>query len=260
MKAIKQDKKIHKDDLIKHEIKDEIRLNKYISDSGYCSRREADKIIELGKVKINNEVAVVGSKVKAGDLVTVSGKKVTNNQTRIYLMLNKPVGITCTNDLNVKGNIRTFVNYKELVFPIGRLDKDSSGLILLTNDGDIVNKILRAEYGHEKEYVVTVDKDIDNDFITKMASGVTIYNQAAHKKQKTLETTLEKLDSRTFKIILRQGLNRQIRRMTKELGFNVVSLRRIRIMDLRLGDLKVGEYRYLTNDELISLNKKINAR
>lgn len=258
-RAIFKDAPKHKKNLITHEEKEELRLNKYLSDLGITSRRGADKLVEDGKVSVNGVIAVVGMKVSGSDEVLVNGKPVGAIAPRTYIMLHKPTGITCTNDLSVKGNIRAFVNYKELIFPVGRLDKDSSGLILLTNDGDIVNKILRAEYGHEKEYVVTVDKDFDETFIKKMSDGVIIYNQVAHKDEKTAKAKVTRLDSRSFKIILKQGLNRQIRRMTKALGYNVKSLKRIRIMHIRLGDLEVGKWRYLNNQELIELDTKIKS-
>lgn len=257
-KAIKTNTKLHRQDIIVHEQVDSLRLNKFISDSGYCSRREADRLIETGQVKINGEVALLGTKVFPKDIVTVKGTKINLTNKAVYIMLYKPTGITCTNDLRVRGNIRNFVDYHELIFPIGRLDKDSSGLILLTNDGDIVNKILRAENGHEKEYVVTVDKDITPQFIKHLEEGVTIFNQVANKNQVTAPTTIVQTDKRTFKITLKQGLNRQIRRMTETQGYIVKSLKRIRIINLKLGSLKVGQWRYLTDEELIQLNKDIN--
>lgn len=257
-KAISKKNKIHDENLIKHDSRELIRLNKYISDSGFCSRREADRYILEERVKINGKLALVGSKVSINDLVTVDNKKISNNSSRVYIMLHKPTGITCTNDLKIKDNIRSYLNYHELVFTIGRLDKDSSGLILLTNDGDIVNKLLRSEFGHEKEYIVTVDQDITDDFIFRMGNGVLIYNQVSKKNQVTKKCHVEKLDKRTFRIILKQGLNRQIRRMTEELGYNVKSLKRIRVANIRIGDLKVGEWRYLNNKELEVLNELIN--
>lgn len=244
-------------EIIKHEEKKTYRLNKFISDQGFASRRGADRLITEGRVFVNGVKAVVGMQVNENDLVTIDGKELKVDKSRVYLMLNKPKGIISTTDSKIKGNIKDYVNYHELIFPIGRLDKDSTGLIILTNDGDIVNKILRAEYGHEKEYLVTVDKDIDNNFIKQMTNGVIIYNPVQHRHEKTLPATLKKIDERSFSIIIKQGLNRQIRRMTKSLGYNVVSLERIRIMDLELGDLKVGDYRLLNNDELEKINRRI---
>lgn len=257
-KAIKANTKLHRQDIIVHDQVDSLRLNKYISDSGYCSRREADRLIENGSVKINGQVALLGTKVFPKDVVSVNGTKINLTNKTVYIMLYKPTGITCTNDTRVRGNIRDFVDYHELIFPIGRLDKDSSGLILLTNDGDIVNKILRAENGHEKEYVVTVDKDITPEFVKHLEEGVTIFNQVANKNQITAPTKIVPTDKRTFKITLKQGLNRQIRRMTETQGYIVKSLKRIRIINLKLGSLKVGQWRYLTDEELIQLNKDIN--
>ena len=258
MKAQQKGNTKHQQNLIKHDTNESTRLNKYISDSGFCSRREADSFIENGHVTIDGAKAVLGAKVVPGQIVSVDGKIVEPKSSRVYIMLNKPIGITCTNDLEIKNNIRSFVDYKELIFPIGRLDKDSTGLILLTNDGDIVNKILRAEYGHEKEYIVTLSQDITKDFISKMRSGVIIYNQVAHKDQKTNPCDIEMIDNKTFRIILTQGLNKQIRRMCEALGYYVDTLKRIRIMNIELGDLKLGEWRYLSDIELSNLNKLIN--
>lgn len=249
----------HKDNLIKHNLKEEIRLNKYISDLGYASRREADKLILDGLVTVNDIKAVVGMKVKTDDIVKINGKTLQKETKKVYIMLNKPRGITTSNDPKIKDNIKDYVNYPKMIFPVGRLDKDSSGLILLTNDGDIVNKILRKEYGHEKEYVVTVDKDITDDFITNLENGVKIYNPVSKKYEITDKAKLTKTNNNTFKIILKQGLNRQIRRMTRTQGYTVTSLRRIRVINLTLKDLEVGKWRYLTNEELIQLNKDINS-
>lgn len=232
---------IHKD------LKDEIRLNKFISDSGICSRREADKLIENGKVTINNSLAITGTKVKIGDTVKVNGKLISKDDDLIYLALNKPVGITCTTENKIKGNIVDFINHKKRIFPIGRLDKDSQGLIFLTNDGDIVNKILRAGNNHEKEYIVTVDKPINNDFITKMSNGVPILGTITKK------CFVKKESKYSFRIILTQGLNRQIRRMCEFLGFKVTKLERIRIMNVSLQNLKIGQWRYLTSNELLEI-------
>ena len=226
---------------------DEKRINKAISDTGYCSRRAADALIDSGRVRINGELALMGVKVTSEDQITVDGKAVSNKPPLVYLALNKPRGIECTTNRKVKNNIVDFINHKERIFPIGRLDKDSEGLILMTNDGDIVNKILRARNNHEKEYIVTVNKPITDSFIQKMSSGVPILDTI------TRESFVEKIDHKTFRIILTQGLNRQIRRMTEYLDFKVVTLKRIRIMNILLGSLKLGTYRSLSPIELQEL-------
>lgn len=228
------------------------RVNKYIASSGYCSRREADRLIEQGLVTIDGVTAVNGSQVFEGQTVLVSGKPVVPTDNHLYIALNKPLGITSTADTTDPDNIIDFLGLDERVFTIGRLDKNSSGLILLTNDGDIVNKLLRAENGHEKEYVVTVDKPFDDKFIEKMSSGVPILDRV------TLPCTVTRKGPRTFNIILKQGLNRQIRRMCEYLGYRVVKLKRIRFMNILLGDMKPGEYRELTNHEKQVLFKMIN--
>lgn len=225
----------------------EKRINKAISDTGHCSRRAADALIEEGRVKVNGELAVMGLKVTSDDEITVDGKVVSYQPPLIYLALNKPRGIECTTNRKVKHNIVDFINHKERIFPIGRLDKDSDGLILMTNDGDIVNKILRARNNHEKEYIVTVNKVITDTFIKKMADGVPILDTVTRK------SFVEKMDDKTFRIILTQGLNRQIRRMTEYLGYKVVTLKRIRIMNIQLGSLKLGTYRSLSPLELQEL-------
>lgn len=219
------------------------RINKYIAASGFCSRREADKLIEEGKVYIDGQLADLGSRVIEGQEVTIDGKPLTMKDSHVYLALNKPLGITCTTDQRDVDNIVDFLNYPTRVFPIGRLDKNSSGLILLTDDGDIVNRLLRAENGHEKEYLVTVDKPYDDEFLKRMSGGLPILGQM------TLPCTVKRTGNRSFKIILKQGLNRQIRRMCDYLGYKVVKLRRVRIMNIELGDLPVGHYRPLTNHE-----------
>lgn len=219
------------------------RINKYIAASGFCSRREADKLIEEGKVYIDGQLADLGSRVIEGQDVTIDGKPLTMKDSHVYLALNKPLGITCTTDQRDVDNIVDFLNYPTRVFPIGRLDKNSSGLILLTDDGDIVNRLLRAENGHEKEYLVTVDKPYDDEFLKRMSGGLPILGQM------TLPCTVKRTGNRSFKIILKQGLNRQIRRMCDYLGYKVVKLRRVRIMNIELGDLPVGHYRPLTNHE-----------
>ncbi len=224
-----------------------IRLNKYISESGICSRREADKFIEAGKVSINGEKAVVGSKVSNTDTVIVNGIAIKPKINKVYIALNKPVGITCTTETHVDGNIINFMNYPERIFPIGRLDKPSEGLIFLTNDGDIVNKILRAGNNHEKEYIVSVDKPITKEFIAAMEGGVPILDTI------TKPCKVKKIGKCTFNIVLTQGLNRQIRRMCEYLGYSVSSLKRVRIMNISLSSLPVGKWRYLSEKEVQEL-------
>ena len=228
------------------------RINKYLSEIGFCSRREADKLIEAGRVTINGKVPEMGTKFMPGDEVRVDGKALNKPQEEfVYLAFNKPVGIVCTTDTGVeKDNIIDFINYPKRIFPIGRLDKPSEGLIFLTNDGDIVNKILRARNNHEKEYIVKVDRIIDADFILKMSSGVPILDTVTRKCK------VEPIDQYRFKIVLTQGLNRQIRRMCEYLGYNVVRLKRIRIMNIKL-DVPVGKWRYLTPAELQEIQKLV---
>ncbi|MGG0643927.1 23S rRNA pseudouridine(2604) synthase RluF [Sporosarcina gallistercoris] len=229
-----------------------MRINKFLSEAGITSRRGADKWIEAGRVVINGETAELGSKVEDGDLVEVDGKPVSVEEQLVYLMLNKPVGITSTTERHVAGNVVDFINHPLRIFHIGRLDKDSDGLLLLTNDGDIVNEILREEHGHEKEYIVTVDRPITDQFIQEMEQGVPILDTM------TKPCKVRKLGSRKFNITLTQGLNRQIRRMCTALGYNVVSLRRMRIMNLTLGNLPVGQWRDLTDSERNGLFKALN--
>lgn len=236
-----------------------MRINKFLSEAGVCSRRGADKWIEAGRIKINGVKAELGSKVTEGDSVEVDNKVVTLNTDKgyVYIKLNKPRGITSTTERHIKGNIVDFVGHSERIFHIGRLDKDSEGLILLTNDGDIVNEILRKEGRHEKEYIVTVDKPITDDFVKQMSEGVAILDTV------TLPAEVEKLNTKTFKIILTQGLNRQIRRMTEVLGYEVKQLRRIRVMNILVDDLKLGEWKDLTEaekDELFSMLKYVPKR
>ena len=231
----------------------QVRLNKFISETGYCSRREADKLIEDGRVTIDGIKAVMGMKVNLDANVKVDGKPLKKEEKLVYIALNKPVGITCTTEKKVKANIVDFVNHEKRIFPIGRLDKDSQGLILLTNDGDIVNKILRAGNNHEKEYIVTVDKPIDTKFIDSMSSGVKILGTITKK------CIVNKINERTFRIILTQGMNRQIRRMCEALGYNVTKLNRIRIMNINLGNLKIGSWRNLSSEELRKLNSLIST-
>jgi len=230
------------------------RLNKYLSEAGYCSRRAADKLIDEGRVTINGIVPEMGTKVLIGDEVKVDGKTIFNDtEKRTYIAFNKPVGIVCTTDTGVeKDNIIDYINYPSRIFPIGRLDKDSEGLILLTDDGDIVNKILRASNNHEKEYIVTVDKPISQTFIQRMAGGIPLEELG----KTTKSCKVEKLSTFEFKIILTQGLNRQIRRMCEYLNYEVQSLKRTRIMNIHL-KCEVGSYRDLTEEELITLNKML---
>ncbi|NNF19321.1 MAG: 23S rRNA pseudouridine(2604) synthase RluF [Flavobacteriaceae bacterium] len=222
-----------------------VRINKYFSEVGYCSRREADKLIAKGQVTINGELAEMGSKVAPGDEVRLNGKLITGKETKqVYLAFNKPRGIVCTTDTRrEKNNIIDYINYPERIFPIGRLDKDSQGLILLTSDGDIVNKILRARNNHEKEYLVTVKHPITKSFIHKMGNGVPILGTVTKK------CVVEQLDRFRFRIILTQGLNRQIRRMCEHLGNKVVELERYRIMNINL-DVPMGKWRHLSKGEL----------
>ena len=226
------------------------RINKYLSEVGFCSRRAADKLIEEGKVTINGEITEIGSKVEEGDQVEVEGQKIINpkKQKNIYLAFNKPIGIVCTTDRRVEpDNIIDFIKYPKRIFPIGRLDKPSEGLIFLTNDGDIVNKILRARNNHEKEYIVSVNRPINKDFIQSMSNGVEILETI------TKNCYVKQLGPKKFKIILTQGINRQIRRMCEALGYRVKSLKRVRIMNIKL-DVPTGKYRQFTKNELLELN------
>ena len=228
-----------------------VRINKYLSEVGYCSRRVADRLIEDGKVTINGKVPEMGTKVKEGDQVEVKGQRIekSKKQKNIYLAFNKPIGIVCTTDRSVnQNNIIDFIKYPSRIFPIGRLDKLSEGLIFLTNDGDIVNKILRARNNHEKEYVVSVNRPINKDFVQRMSSGVEILDTI------TKNCFVKKLGPKKFQIILTQGLNRQIRRMCESLGYRVVSLKRVRIMNIKL-DVPTGKYREFTKEELIKINR-----
>lgn len=230
---------------------EEIRLNKYMSETGICSRREADRYIESGRVTVDGVKAIPGIKVSKGQVVKLDGKSISKEEEMIYIALNKPVGITCTTDRNIKRNIVDFVNHEKRIFHIGRLDKDSEGLILLTNDGDIVNKILRAGNNHDKEYIVTVNKPINDEFIKRMGNGIKILGKITKK------CPVNKEGEKTFRIILTEGMNRQIRRMCEALGYKVTKLKRIRIMNIKLGKLKIGEWRNLTNEELKGLNELI---
>ena len=231
-----------------------IRINKYLSQVGFCSRREADKLLQDHKILINDKLPELGAKVNKGDVVKVNAKVVSPKQDKhVYLIFNKPKGIVCTTDTGVeKDNIIDFINYPTRIYPIGRLDKMSEGLIFLTNDGAIVNKILRARNYHEKEYVVKVNKPITNDFLNKMSTGVKILDTTTRK------CDVKKVNINTFKITLTQGLNRQIRRMCEALDYRVISLKRIRIMHVKL-DLPLGKYRYFSEDELNQLLNDING-
>ncbi|WP_406682767.1 pseudouridine synthase [Seonamhaeicola sp. MEBiC1930] len=231
------------------------RINKYLSEAGYCSRRAADKLIDEGRVTINGVIPEMGTKVAPNDVVAIDGEVVAAKKEEfVYLAFNKPVGIVCTTDTRVeKNNIIDFIGYHKRIFPIGRLDKPSEGLILLTDDGDIVNKILRASNNHEKEYIVTVDKPISQTFIERMSKGIYL----EELKQTTKTCFVKKLSSYKFKIILTQGLNRQIRRMCAHLSYDVQTLKRVRIMNINL-DLPVGEHRELTKDEYRELSNLIS--
>jgi 23S rRNA pseudouridine2604 synthase len=224
-----------------------VRLNKYISETGICSRREADKLIEAGRVTCNGLPAVLGTQVGEADEIRVDGRLVGLRKKQIYIALNKPVGITCTTETHVEGNIIDLVGHKERIFPIGRLDKDSEGLILLTNDGDIVNEILRSENNHEKEYLVTVERAVTDLSLKMMADGVKIMGEI------TKPCKVSRINEKTFRMILTQGLNRQIRRMCSALGYRVQHLRRVRIINIDLGSLAPGEWRELAEAEVAAL-------
>lgn len=227
----------------------DISLNKYISDTGFCSRREADRYIEECRVTINGRDAVKGNRVKETDVVLIDGEPIKKRKETLYIMFNKPKGVTCTTDTRDKTNIIDYLNFKTRIFPVGRLDKLSEGLIFLTNDGDIVNKILRAGNNHEKEYVVTVDQPVNLEFIQKMRSGVRIPGAV------TAPCFVKQEGEKKFRIILTQGLNRQIRRMCEALGYRVTSLVRTRIMSFTLKGLTTGKWRYFTREEVTELNK-----
>ena len=229
------------------------RINKFLSEVGFCSRREADRMLEEGRITINGKIPELGTKVSEDDEIFVDGKSIKKtDEKNIYIAFNKPVGIVCTTDIKrEQDNIIEYINHPQRIFPIGRLDKPSEGLILLTNDGDIVNRILRAKYSHEKEYLVRVDKPISPKFIESMKNGVPILGQITNKCE------VEKIDTLTFNIILTQGLNRQIRRMCEYLGYEVKKLKRVRIMNIKL-DLPVGKWRDLTKEEFIDLNSLLN--
>ena len=230
----------------------ETRINKYLSEVGFCSRRKADKLLQAGKITINGKIPELGTKVLPTDEIRVNGKLIQKSKEKpVYIAFNKPVGIVCTTDTRVeKDNIIDYINYPKRIFPIGRLDKPSEGLIFLTNDGDIVNKILRARNNHEKEYIVKVDKPITSEFVEKMQNGVPILDTVTRKCK------VEKLGKYTFRIILTQGLNRQIRRMSEYLGYNVTKLKRVRIMNVTL-DIPVGKWRDLTKEELNEIDRLV---
>jgi 23S rRNA pseudouridine2604 synthase len=232
-----------------------VQINKYISNSGFCSRREAEKLIEQARVTINDELAELTARVSPGDVVAIDGERIKGTQKPLYIALNKPVGITSTTDMSDRTNIIRFMDHPKRIFPVGRLDKDSEGLILLTNDGDIVNKILRAGNNNEKEYIVTVDRELTHEMIREMGSGVKILGEW------TKPCYIRQEGARRFRIILTQGLNRQIRRMCEVFGYKVKTLKRIRIMHINLGDLATGKWRYLTPAEIERLEQVLaNAK
>jgi len=230
-----------------------VRINKFISETGFCSRREADKLVENGRVTLNGKQAVLGDKATENDEVLIDGKPLRIKKAGVYIAFNKPVGITCTTERQINGNIIDYIKHPERIFPIGRLDKPSEGLIFLTSDGDIVNKILRAGNNHEKEYVVTVDKPIKPDFVQKMSNGVPILDTITKK------CFVRKEGTYVFTIILTQGLNRQIRRMCEYLGYSVTKLKRVRIMNVTLENLPVGKWRNLTIEELKQINDSVQS-
>ncbi|MCR5684513.1 MAG: pseudouridine synthase [Lachnospiraceae bacterium] len=242
-----------KKDIFENNTPDErgIRINKYLADAGVCSRREADRAVEKGQVKIDGETAVAGSRVLEGSRVTYQGRELSRVDELVLIAFNKPVGIVCTTDRREPDNIIDFISHEKRIFPIGRLDKESEGLILLTNDGDIVNKILRASNHHEKEYIVKVNKELTPEFLEKMSKGVEILDTV------TLPAKVEQIDKNTFSIVLTQGLNRQIRRMCEALDYRVRALKRVRIMNIQLGRLKSGTYRNVTPAELEELSRRI---
>ena len=234
---------------------DEItRINKYLSVSGFCSRREADRLLELGRVTIDGQTAVLGDRVHPEQNVCVDGKQICPSDERILIALNKPEGIVCTSSKQDKDNIIDFIHFEKRVYPVGRLDKDSTGLILLTNDGELMDRILRGRNGHEKEYEVTVNKPMKKEVLQAMSQGVPILNTM------TKPCRIERLDQRCFRMILTEGLNRQIRRMCEYFGYRVVTLRRVRIMNIELGDLPVGKWRYVSPDELQKLEQSLKGQ
>lgn len=230
-----------------------VRINKYLSEAGICSRREADRQIEAGNVTINGRMAMMGDKVSAGDVVMYGKKKVTREEEMILLAVNKPIGIVCTAEKREKDNIVDFINYPKRIYPIGRLDKTSHGLLLMTNQGDLVNKMMRSGNYHEKEYIVKVNRDLTEEFLRGMAKGVYLKELAAT----TRPCRVEKVGRRVFRIILTQGMNRQIRRMCEAFSYRVIDLKRVRIMNIRLGELKEGTYRKVTQEEWRELQEQI---
>lgn len=232
----------------------QIRLNKFLSDSGVCSRREADRLIAEGKITVNGNTAEMGTKVTVDDIVKYNGRRISLEEDMILLAFNKPAGIECTTDRNNPCNIIDYMNYPKKIFYVGRLDKNSTGLILMTNDGDLANKISKAVNCHEKEYIVKVNKKITEDFIKKMSNGIEILNTVTRKCK------VKKIDDYTFNIILTQGLNRQIRRMCEVLSYKVTDLHRIRVMNIRIGNLKNGKYRNINKAEIDELLKMVNDR
>lgn len=224
-----------------------MRINKYISLTGFCSRRETDRLIEAGRITINHTVCEPNDTVEPGDLVLIDGKTIEGKKENVYIILNKPAGITCTANKGVQSNLIDYINYPERIFAVGRLDKASDGLLLMTNDGDIVNQILRSENNHEKEYLVTVDRLVTDEFVQGMSAGVDILDTT------TKPCHVSRTSDYEFRIILTQGLNRQIRRMCKVFGYRVERLQRVRIMNLKIGDLPIGDWRYLTANELREL-------
>ena len=231
-----------------------MRLNKYMSETGVCSRREADKWIEAGRVTCNGRPAALGTRIVDGDEVYIDGEPLGAKKKQLYIALNKPVGVTCTTEAHIEDNIIDFVGHTERIFPIGRLDKDSEGLILLTNNGDIVNEILRSENNHEKEYIVTVDRPITDLSLEMLAGGVKIMGAL------TKPCRVSRIDKRSFRMILTQGLNRQIRRMCSALGYKAQRLQRVRIMNIHLGNLSSGKWRHLTDAELAGLLRRSRTR
>ncbi|MDD6796148.1 MAG: pseudouridine synthase [Clostridiaceae bacterium] len=227
-----------------------MRINKLLSNYGYCSRKEANKLIEEGRIYVNGKLCIPGQWVEESDHILLDNIKISK-KPKVYIVLNKPIGVTCTADKAKENNIINYINYPEYIFAVGRLDKDSQGLIILTNDGELANNILEADNEHEKEYVVTLDKPFSNEFLEKMASGVDIGDAI------TKPCTVYRVNDCTYRIILTQGLNRQIRRMSKVLGYKVVKLKRIRIMNIYLNDLEYGKWREITENELYNLKKKL---
>ena len=230
----------------------EKRLNKFLSEKGYCSRREADRLIEMELVYVNDEIATVGTKINTGDIVTVNNTIVSIDEELVYIALNKPIGVVSTTDQNIENNIVDFMKYPKRIFHVGRLDKDSEGLIFMTNDGDIVNKILRSGNKHDKEYIVTVDKPVTEEFVHGMRNGVPILDSVTKK------CVVKQMNKNTFRIILTEGMNRQIRRMCSHFDYRVLNLKRVRIMNVPL-DIETGKWRYLTDSELKRLKQLVET-